>query len=342
MTAVTSLRPQLSVIIPAYGPAAPVVEAVERLLAIGGLHLEVIVVNNDPANGLAALLQARPRLVVEDVGWNSGFTGAINRGCATARGEFILFHNADLVVDADYLLPLLAFMDAHPDAGCASGLLLRNSAQPGIESLVDSAGIVMRRDRGAHDRGEGLAPQEGTAPQEVFAVSGAALLLRRAALDDISPDGFALDPAFFMYKDDLDLAWRLQLRRWQCWVVPAAIGYHVRAGRGLAGRGYLRGIAAYLRNERRKPEHVRVHSLKNEWLLLLKYETAATFLPDLPFIVVRQVAVVLVTALVTPHRLARAVRLFVAAVPDARAARRAIHARRTASPATVRRRWFTQ
>ena len=339
----TSLRPQVSVIIPAYGPAAPVVEAVARLLAIDAIHLEVIVVNNDPGNGLVALLPPRPRLRVEDVGWNSGFTGAINFGCERARGEYILFHNADLQVDAAYIAPLLEFMNTHPDAGCASGLLFRGtSGEPRSSSVIDSAGIVVRRDRGAHDRGEGLAPGDLRSPEEVFAVSGAALFLRRAAIDDVSPDGPVLDPSFFMYKDDLDLAWRLRLRGWECWVVPEAVGYHVRAGRGLGGRGYFRGALRYFTNERRKPDYIRVHSLKNEWLLLLKYESFHTLLPDLPTIVVRQVALLVATIFVSPRRFLRAIRLFASAAPAARASRRQIAARRTVSPASIRQRWFVR
>ncbi|MGD9933166.1 MAG: glycosyltransferase [Dehalococcoidia bacterium] len=339
----TSLRPQVSVIIPAYGPAAPVVEAVDRLLAISELHLEVIVVNNDPGNGLVDLLPPRPRLRVEDVGWNSGFTGAINLGCERARGEYILFHNTDLQVGITYIGPLFEFMGTHPDAGCASGLLFRSApGEPTFSSVIDSAGIVVRRDRGAHDRGEGFAPGDFRSPEEVFAVSGAALLLRRTALDDVSPDGPALDPSFFMYKDDLDLAWRLRLRGWECWVVPEAVGYHVRAGRGLGGRGYLRGALRYFSNERRKPDYIRVHSLKNEWLLLLKYESFRTLLPDLPFIVVRQAALLLVTSLVSPRRLVRALKLFAAAAPAACAARRHIAEHRTVSPASIRRRWFVR
>jgi len=340
---VTSLRPQVSVIIPAYGPAAPVVEAVDRLLTIPDLHLEVIVVNNDPANSLIHLLPPRARLIVDDVGWNSGFTGAINRGYSQSRGEFILFHNADLVVDGSYLGPLLDFMTAHPAAGCASGVLFRGVPETSVTPrIVDSAGIIVRRDRGAHDRREGMTYDALNQPEEVFAVSGAALLLRRAALEDVSPDGPVLDPSFFMYKDDIDLAWRLRLRSWQCWVVPAAFGYHARTGRGLGGRGYLRGLISYLRNERRKPAHIRVHSLTNEWLLLLKYESLATLAPDLPRIAVRQAALTCATLLVSPARFVRAVQLFIAAAPAARQARRSVARRRTVPPSSIRRRWFVQ
>lgn len=36
------------------------------------------------------------------------------------------------------------------------------------------------------------------------------------------------DQDFFAYKEDIDLAWRLQLYGWSGWYLPQAICYHHR------------------------------------------------------------------------------------------------------------------
>jgi GT2 family glycosyltransferase len=341
MAAMTSLRPQVSVVIPAFGAPAPTVAAVRRLLSDDEMHLEVIAVDNGPGPGLAALLPASPRLHLVEPGFNSGFSGAINRGVDASRGEFVLFHNADLVLDASYMQALLSFMRDHPNAGCAAGKVRRPCTQSGAGGLLDSAGIAVRRDRSAYDRGEGEPAHDHYGfPEEVFAVSGAALFARRAALDDVAVDGHVLPPSFFMYKDDVDLCWRMRLRGWECWYIPTATATHARTGRGPGNASYLRAPLAYARNERRKAPHVRLHSLKNEWLLLLHNDGAASLLRDLPWVLARQLALLAATLLFAPRLAFRAAWLFATALPGALRWRRAVQRRAIVDPSEIRARWF--
>jgi GT2 family glycosyltransferase len=330
----------VSVVLPAYGSPEPLLAAVDRLLDLTNVHIEVIVVDNDPPRGLPGLLPSAPRLRLIEPGYNSGFAAAINAGVDASRGEFLLFHNADLLIDGDYLALLVDFMRERPNAGAASGKILRPPAVAGAESLIDSAGITVRRDRGAFDRGEGKPDRAFDTVEEVFAVSGAALFARRAALDDVAVGGHCLAPAFFMYKDDVDLCWRLRLRGWECWFVPAARAHHLRSGRGLGGRGYLRGLRTYLRNERAKPRHVRLHSLKNEWLLLVHNESFATLVPDLPRIIFRQALLAGSTLLLSPTSFFEAVRLAAGALPGAIRWRRDVRRRAVVDNRDIRARWF--
>ena len=38
-----------------------------------------------------------------------------------------------------------------------------------------------------------------------------------------------------MYKEDVDLSWRLRLAGWECWYVPRALAYHARTSSAPAG-----------------------------------------------------------------------------------------------------------
>jgi hypothetical protein len=52
---------------------------------------------------------------------------------------------------------------------------------------------------------------------------GAALLIRRAALEEIG----ALDDSLFMYAEDLDWCWRAREAGWQIWFTPDAVVRHI-------------------------------------------------------------------------------------------------------------------
>ena len=57
---------------------------------------------------------------------------------------------------------------------------------------------------------------------EVFGASAGAALYRRAMLEQVG--GF--DASFFMYLEDVDLAWRARAHGWRCLHVPDAVVLH--------------------------------------------------------------------------------------------------------------------
>jgi N-acetylglucosaminyl-diphospho-decaprenol L-rhamnosyltransferase len=64
-------------------------------------------------------------------------------------------------------------------------------------------------------------------------VSGAAVWLRRDALDDVG----GWDERYFMYLEDVDLCWRLRRSRWEIAYEPAGVVWHVQ-GASTARRPY--------------------------------------------------------------------------------------------------------
>ena len=61
-------------------------------------------------------------------------------------------------------------------------------------------------------------------PCFVFGVTGAAMMLRVAALPDLQIDGELFDEDFFMYHEDTDLSWRANLLGWRVLYEPGARG----------------------------------------------------------------------------------------------------------------------
>jgi hypothetical protein len=335
---VEAARPLVSVLVPAHRGHSYLLRGSIPPLLEAECPLEVVLVHTGRA-GAAPFVHPRVRVV--EAGLDAGFCRAINAGIAATRSDLVLFSNADLFLPGDYLDRLVAFLAGRPDAACAGGKILRYDLARGRGSAtVDSTGIALGRSRRAWDRGEG-EPDVGLydAEEEVFGVSGAGLLIRRSALERARVRGEYLDERFVAYKDDVDIAWRLRRLGLTCWYVPSAVGYHARTSRGLGGRPYAAAPLAYHRNEAAKPPAVRERSLANQWLLLAKNEEAGDFARDAPWILGREAAILLYSAVTAPRTLT-AVAHAARGLPAALSKRRALSARRAVPPGELRRRWF--
>lgn len=327
--------PDVAAIVPVFGRRPLLREAVRSLLDSVDAHVQVVLVDVTPEAGRLPSFQPAP--VTTLVEPRAGFAGAINAGVARTSAPLVLFGNDDLVVGPTYVAELAAALRRRPRAAVVGGKVVRADPESGLTSgTIDTAGVTILRSRRPANRGEG-EPDDGRFDdeREVFAISGAGLLARRDALGEASLSGQPLDEAFFMYKEDVDLAWRLRLLGWECWYVPSAVARHARTSRSRPG-GFLRHPRERLAAERTKPHYVRLHSMKNQWLLLTKNEQLPNLARDAPWIVAREACVLAYNAVTSPRTLA-AVPLFLAALPNALAARRSLMRRRRVSAGEVRR-----
>ena len=165
-------------------------------------------------------------------------------------------------------------------AGMVTGKLLRFD---GV--TLDSAGQFLARSRKTVERGydstdEGQFEEAGY----VFSVCGAAALYRRAALEQVAPDGQVFDDDFFAFHEDLDLGWRAQRLGWRGWYEPQARARHFRGSTDAA-----RQAGSHRRRLTTLPDEVAYHAVKNRYLAMIKNDTATRVLLDLPFILGREI-----------------------------------------------------
>jgi hypothetical protein len=71
---------------------------------------------------------------------------------------------------------------------------------------------------------------------------GAALLVRKRALAEVG----GLDEDFFLFAEEVDLAWRLREAGWQTWFTPSAEVTHV-GGASHGGRLFIELLRGHLR-----------------------------------------------------------------------------------------------
>ena len=332
--------PRVSVLIPTYRDAELIRRSLPTFLAPEPGAVEVVVLNNDPAQDVEAALSehaADERVRVVEMGFEAGFARAINRGIRETSGELVMFCNADLFPTQEYLAQISAFFERRPRAGAAIGKILRYElAADRATDVIDTAGLALNRQRRFMPRGEGER-DDGRFDEEleVFGVDGAAMVVRRSALETIRFGDEYLDENFFAHKEDHDVSWRLRLAGWECWYVPSALAYHARTTRGLGSTGYLAAARRFHRNELEKSTAVQINAMKNQWLMLLKNEDLTNLVRDFPFILGRELLVVGHRLVFSPRSL-KAVPMTLGMVRETLRKREAVKARQRMSAEAVR------
>ncbi len=252
--------------------------ALDKLEA-DGADLRVVLVDCASEDGsLARAEEARHscRHPVETVSLdeNLGFAGGMNTALAAARAEWIWALNPDARPLRDTWIKLrsAAHRFREPRFGSITPRMVRDA--PTEAPLLDACGMFLTRTWRHLDRGSGDVDHgQWVLHERVFGGTGAGTLYRREALDDVAIDGKVFDEDFHSFREDAELAFRLQERGWECLYAPEAVVEHRR----------------FNLPQRRAamPAHVNLHSLKNRYLLRLYHQSVPNLLWTLPFTLFR-------------------------------------------------------
>lgn len=246
----------------------------------------VLVIDNASTDGVEEYLRREyPQVTFLRNMRNRGFAYAHNQGIRYAiehwsendySDRFVLVTNPDVILAPDYLARVMALVTEEPTVGSYGGKLLRafgeNLLDEALKETVrsdhlDSTGLHASRSRIFTDRGAGeMDTKQYDHQRKVFGISGALALYRASALKDVGLDDEYFDNDFFAYKEDVDLAWRLQTAGWQARYVPEAKAYHYRGMYGAEKAGIWQKIA----NRRKKSVSRNYYSTRNQLAVLIK------------------------------------------------------------------------
>ena len=202
--------------------------------------VEVIVVDNaskdDSMNILKSSFFGEIRLQVISNSSNLGFAKACNIGTQGASGQYLFYLNPDCVLEGNAISEMLDSLKKDSTVGMVGGLLTdpdgteqgggRRAVPTPWRSFVRAFGLSRLAHRWPrlffdfHLHKQPLPAQ----PIEVEAISGACMLMRRAALEDVGP----LDEGYFMHCEDLDWCMRFRQKGWKILFVPTAKIVHYR------------------------------------------------------------------------------------------------------------------
>ncbi len=201
---------------------------------------ELVVVDNGSTDGSAETVRERfPWVHLIENRANSGYGAAANQAVAACTTEYILLLNADTTVERRAVPMLAEYLAEHPDAALVGPCLLNpdGTFQPSCYPFLTPLNVLLVM--------SGLSGVIGAIPplarrflptmppdrsRVVPWVKGAAIAIRRSAFDRVG--GF--DARFFMYGEELDLAYRLAAAGWRTHFAPAARVVH-RGGASTQG-----------------------------------------------------------------------------------------------------------
>lgn len=191
-------------------------ECIASLQKLNYPNVELTVVDNGSTDGSQAWIEAQfPDVRVIQTGTNLGFGGGCNVGIRNALesgADYIWLINSDATVDQNSLAALVALADAQTCVG-AVGSVLYEFDRPEQIQLWGGGRVNLWLGTSRHQ----------IAPAALDFISGASMLLRREAIEQV---GMFDDQAFFMYWEDSDLCFRLRQFGWQLAVAEDSRVWH--------------------------------------------------------------------------------------------------------------------
>ncbi len=220
--------PPVSVIIVTYNALEVVRKCLPSVVLSGYPNLEIILADNASTDGTAEWVQIHHpevRIVRHPENW--AFCRGNNAALPHASGEIVVLLNNDVETPPGWLEPLVERFVADERIGAAGPKLLGYVDRSRFEYAGAAGGFLDRHgypftrgrifdtleeDRGQYDD-----------PRDVFWVSGAAIMLRRSALDRVG----LLDERFVMHMEEIDLCWRLRRAGYRVVSEPGSVVYHI-------------------------------------------------------------------------------------------------------------------
>ncbi len=272
-----------SIVIVTYNSAEYIADLASSIVQQTKQPEQIVVVDNASSDNTGLLVQQHlPTALFLPQTQNQDLSYAANLGIAQTRSDFVCLLNPDLRLMPTALDQLLQYCTHQKTIGAVSPKLLRLDDTGKTTTVIDSMGIVADRSRRFRNLGEGVIDQGQYDHKPVFGLTGAAILFRKTALDDIARHGGGkpheyLDEQFKAYKDDIDIAYRLRHRGWELCVLPMAVAYHHRSARESTTNRLNR-------HRSKRSQRINRYSLRNHWWLLLKNEPWQNLCIDMPFI----------------------------------------------------------
>lgn len=220
--------PSVSIIIVTWNGKELVQQCLPSVVATDYPNFEVILADNASTDGTSAwVAREYPEVKIVRHPENWLFCRGNNAALPHATGRFVVLLNNDVEVPPDWLHPLVDAAREDPDVAAVQPKMLQYDDRDRFEyagaagGFLDRAGYpftrgrlfdTLERDRGQYeDR------------RDVFWATGAALLLRQSALDEVGP----LDERFEMHMEEIDLCWRLWRHGYRVQVAPQSTVYHI-------------------------------------------------------------------------------------------------------------------
>ncbi len=249
----------VSVIIVNHNHRRVIEKCIESLYALlDRAAFEAVLIDNTGTDGTGEwVAEHYPQVMVRRNAVRRGFAANANSGIAALKqGRYVLLLNPDVICLAGLLDRLVGFLDAHPGAAIAAPQLYYpdGTMQPNVRRFPRPTTLALRALHvdavwKSHGVRRYLMHGEPAVSEEVDWVTGAVMMVRRAAIGAVGP----LDESYFLYWEDLDWCYRMRRAGWSVHRVADARAIHAMGREGAhrpfsrAGREQITGAVRFFR-----------------------------------------------------------------------------------------------
>jgi len=240
-------------------------------------NFEILICDNneDPQEEIRKWINDEfPNIKVLNAGGNIGFGRGHNYLISQSHpdSQYYLCFNSDMYAAPDFVSKLVEKIKKDDKIGAVTGKLLKWSTFPEAPSTeeggakIDTTGLLAYASHYFAERGHG-EPDQGQydSAGEIWGASGAAVMFRMEALQDIKQsENEFFDKNFFMYKEDIDLSYRLRWAGWKIFYTPQAISWHDRTAQDPGG------IIENIKKRKDRAPYIKENSFLNHLQLLYK------------------------------------------------------------------------
>lgn len=174
-----------------------------------------------------------PQVLLSKNSYNMGFAKAINNALGKGVGTYVVLLNPDTYLNNNFFEAVLRYMEANPDLGVIGPKILESdgstqgsarSFPTPLTALFGRTSLLSRLfpDNSLTGANILINQCDGKTPMEVDWVSGACMVVRREAIDDVG----LMDERFFMYWEDADWCRRMWQRDWKVAYFPQTFVVH--------------------------------------------------------------------------------------------------------------------
>lgn len=193
---------------------------------------EIIVVDNGSQDGSLELIKEKyNKIRLIELGKNTGFAYAVNRGIEAADTEYVLLLNNDIIVYSDMVKALELALDEEQRAFSINALMLSMTSPDKVDGAGDyycalGWAYAFGKDKSAE------AFKGDLTRKNIFSSCAGAAIYRKSVFEEIG----LFDEEHFAYLEDVDVGYRARIAGYKNLLEKRSVCEH--AGSGSSGSRY--------------------------------------------------------------------------------------------------------
>lgn len=220
-----ALLPRCTILILNWDGRQLLEECLPSVVAAARDHEILVVDNGSTDSSVAFIRQNFPSVRILQLDRNYGFSEGNNRGVAELKTDVVVFLNNDMIVDSEFLRPLMAGFSDRSVFAVTSQIFFQDSARKQEETGKTRAHF---RNGAFYFWHDGITPDdEHRETLPVFWAGGGSCAVSRTKFLEIG--GF--DCLYYpFYVEDTDISYQAWKRGWKCLLAPASRVIHKHRG----------------------------------------------------------------------------------------------------------------